>query len=556
MDYFKDYILNEEPKIYPDSYLKNKRLMDLVKTHKDPMKFLFAVITQMNRGKLNLKRIGAASTREVAALWNDFNDNKINMSMVESVLQERRETIKGWVNPQKKKVIQTKGMKPYHVMMIAKNPRQFGMQQKTILNRLENDFDAMDSPEPEADAKEHLAALKSGVRDVDRSVEVLAMKRGWYRVYGGEWCEISGVKSLSDRELTQILELMQENGMIAYGGREMKELELQVYVPPKKNDNHVDVKPDGRLQQFEIQNLLSGRKRGFKQTEIGRTMAMFREEVNEKVYADSGLGKWFGKGGKGGTTKGGWDRYDTTGKKIGKCGDAKPGEGTPKCLSKAKADKLRRQGGKKAIANAVKRKKAKDSVRDKPGTGNKPVNVSNRIDKDPKKKGIQDSVMKSFNEYLEEKNVPTNPSLWSQAKSKAKAKFDVYPSAYANAWASKWYKSQGGSWRTEESVDCGCNEMTEEVTIMENGEKKNVKLNDPIRTSEVPSKKFKVYVRNEKGKVVVVRFGDPNMEIKRDDPKRRKSFRARHNCSEPGPKTKARYWSCYQWRGGDKKVDN
>lgn len=86
-------------------------------------------------------------------------------------------------------------------------------------------------------------------------------------------------------------------------------------------------------------------------------------------------------------------------------------------------------------------------------------------------------------------------------------------------------------------------------------EGRKVKLNDPIRTNEDPNKKFKVYVRNEKGNVVVVRFGDPNMEIKRDDPKRRASFRARHNCDNPGPKWKARYWSCYQWRGGA-KVDN
>ena len=83
---------------------------------------------------------------------------------------------------------------------------------------------------------------------------------------------------------------------------------------------------------------------------------------------------------------------------------------------------------------------------------------------------------------------------------------------------------------------------------------KTVKLNDPIRTSEVPSKKFKVYVKDG-DKVKVVRFGDPNLSIKRDDPDRRKSFRARHNCDNPGPKTKPRYWSCFQWRGGS-KVDN
>ena len=84
---------------------------------------------------------------------------------------------------------------------------------------------------------------------------------------------------------------------------------------------------------------------------------------------------------------------------------------------------------------------------------------------------------------------------------------------------------------------------------------KKVTLNDPIRPSENPSKKFKVYTMGPKGKVVVVRFGDPNMSIKRDDPARRKSFRARHNCDDPGPKYKARYWSCYQWRASA-KVDN
>lgn len=76
--------------------------------------------------------------------------------------------------------------------------------------------------------------------------------------------------------------------------------------------------------------------------------------------------------------------------------------------------------------------------------------------------------------------------------------------------------------------------------------KKGKKLNKPFRTPGGP-KKFSVYVKNEKGNVVKVNFGDPNMEIKRDDPARRKSFRARHNCESPGPKTKAKYWSCKMW---------
>lgn len=77
---------------------------------------------------------------------------------------------------------------------------------------------------------------------------------------------------------------------------------------------------------------------------------------------------------------------------------------------------------------------------------------------------------------------------------------------------------------------------------------RKVTLNKPFRTSNGP-KKFAVYVKNESGNVVIVRFGSPDMKIKRDDPDRRKSFRARHGCDKnPGPKWKAKYWSCLQWR--------
>ena len=83
---------------------------------------------------------------------------------------------------------------------------------------------------------------------------------------------------------------------------------------------------------------------------------------------------------------------------------------------------------------------------------------------------------------------------------------------------------------------------------------RKVTLNKPFRTSGGP-KKFAVYVQNESGNVVIVRFGDPNMEIKRDDPARRKNFRSRHNCDTPGPKTKARYWSCKMWERSKSVTD-
>lgn len=76
---------------------------------------------------------------------------------------------------------------------------------------------------------------------------------------------------------------------------------------------------------------------------------------------------------------------------------------------------------------------------------------------------------------------------------------------------------------------------------------RKVTLNKPFRTPDGP-KKFAVYTKNQSGNVVIVRFGDPNMEIKKDNPARRKSFRARHKCdTAPGPKWKARYWSCKKW---------
>ena len=93
------------------------------------------------------------------------------------------------------------------------------------------------------------------------------------------------------------------------------------------------------------------------------------------VELDEDLRAWFGKGEKGGAGGGGWDRYDTKGNRIGKCGDRKPGEGKPKCLSKAKAASLRASGGKEAIAKAVRRKRRKDPKKNRKG---KAKNVSNK----------------------------------------------------------------------------------------------------------------------------------------------------------------------------------
>ena len=80
--------------------------------------------------------------------------------------------------------------------------------------------------------------------------------------------------------------------------------------------------------------------------------------------------------------------------------------------------------------------------------------------------------------------------------------------------------------------------------VTEADAKSGKELNNPTRGDV---KKYKVYVRNDKGNVVKVEFGDPNMSIKRDDPARRKAFRARHNCDQKKDKTTAGYWSCKFW---------
>jgi hypothetical protein len=73
---------------------------------------------------------------------------------------------------------------------------------------------------------------------------------------------------------------------------------------------------------------------------------------------------------------------------------------------------------------------------------------------------------------------------------------------------------------------------------------RNVPLGKPMKGDV---KKSKVYVKGPSGRVVKVNFGDKTMKIKKSNPARRKSFRARHNCANPGPRHKARYWSCRAW---------
>lgn len=219
------------------------------------------------------------------------------------------------------------------------------------------------------------------------------------------------------------------------------------------------------------------------------------KDLNE-VYRKSGLGKWFHDESAGG--KPGWDRYNSKGERVGECGDAKKGEAYAACLSKQKAARL----GKEKIGSFVKRKRAAQSAKGRGkkgsgGKGKKPINVDTGINEqyDVDKKGPSntpgqkmdiDKRNKRFKtppcmidnkqveqpEYMNniigennfsdksiskfvkeakkllEQNKPKSKKKWSNCKSQAKKKFDVYPSAYANAWAAKCYKKKGGKWKS------------------------------------------------------------------------------------------------------------
>ena len=181
------------------------------------------------------------------------------------------------------------------------------------------------------------------------------------------------------------------------------------------------------------------------------------------------LRNWFSKT----HPKGDWVRIGLDGEIKGPCA-REEGEGKPKCLNRSRAESMT----KKERAEAARRKRREDPVADRKGKGGKPVNVKteeninevtggvkptpseiakllNYLHDSPGKKPSgsvkikkNPKIKKIGEEYLIEKNVPTNPKLWSQAKALAKKKFDVYPSAYANGWAAKWYKKRGGGWKT------------------------------------------------------------------------------------------------------------
>ena len=154
--------------------------------------------------------------------------------------------------------------------------------------------------------------------------------------------------------------------------------------------------------------------------------------------------------------------------------------------------------------------------------------------------------MKKFNVFMDE-----NSSKTSKAKVKKDKKPDDDP-----CWDG--YRQYGMKDKDGKEVPNCVKESVEDEIIIDDDLEfycidlvseatyrgKKVKLNKPM-AGDV--KKFKVYVKNAEGNVVKVNFGQKGMRIRKNNPKRRKAFRDRFNCDSPGPKWKARYWSCKNW---------
>ena len=241
------------------------------------------------------------------------------------------------------------------------------------------------------------------------------------------------------------------------------------------------------------------------------------------------LRKWFSKT----DPEGGWKRINSKGEAIGPCA-REPGEPKPKCMSNEK----RAQLSKKERASAVASKRRHDPNPERKG---EPINVSNF----GKGKISEDM------EQLDEKNVPTSPEKWAQAKAQAKAKFDVYPSAYANGWAAKKYKEMGGGWRAESTIVDDAAKFIQEKQLTEDWNK----INKQDKTDGLSQKAVNAYRRENPGSKLKTAVTEKNPTGKRAS--RRKSFCSRmggmkkrltnpENARDPdSPINKAlRRWNC------------
>ena len=283
--------------------------------------------------------------------------------------------------------------------------------------------------------------------------------------------------------------------------------------------------------------------------------------LSEDDMLDENLRKWFS------------DKWVNIGKKdkSGKhppCGTSGKTRGYAKCVPASKA----RSMSKKEKESATRRKRAAQNKAGRGGTdstrggGKKPIRVKTKAE------NVMEDYYHLYNLIPEEYTKITEEQFDEAAGKKdacyrkVKARYDVWPSAYASGALVKCRKVGAANWGNKSKKESVYEEydvvneqdykdfinymkenydgLSESVLEESEFQGRKVKLGKPTQGDV---KKFKVYVKNPKGNVVKVNFGQKGMNIKKDNPGARKSFRARHNCDNPGPRHKARYWSCRKW---------
>jgi predicted RNA-binding Zn-ribbon protein involved in translation (DUF1610 family) len=230
-----------------------------------------------------------------------------------------------------------------------------------------------------------------------------------------------------------------------------------------------------------------------------------------------------------------WVRIDTAGNITGPCGTMKKGNATTRCLPRAKANSLT-----KAERAATSKKKAASDKQFVPNTKKAKVKINE----------IEDSTIEcekcGWRWKLSEGG--EDPYICHKCNFDNSYKYNNDLDEYdvENEQDVKEFVQFMREYQQQLSeADCDC-------LLEAKYQGRTVPLGKPMQGD---SKKFKVYVKNPKtGKVVKVNFGfggtsakGKRMSIKKNNPVRRKAFRARHNCDNPGPRTKARYWSCRKW---------
>jgi len=280
---------------------------------------------------------------------------------------------------------------------------------------------------------------------------------------------------------------------------------------------------------------------------------IIEEFINEDGTIDEeSLHQWF-KGG-------GWRQAG--GKYDGKPCARQPGQKTtPKCVSRKKYKSM----SKKERDSAGRRKRKKDPGQTKKRGAAKPTYVKTDPQKGGRKKkkkneelqmDLEQIIREELDAVLDEKAGKKDACYH-----KVKSRYKVWPSAYASGALVKCRKVGAKNWGNSKKEELEIEEQNQELEEIVKEEleavldekktdKEKMKCNSSrrIRKGEPGYGKKKFVVKAcEGGTEKIIRYGDANMEIKRDSPARRKSFRARHNCKNPGSKLKARYWSCKKW---------